>query len=286
MANQDAYHYLPTVWNETKVDGLEWWRNITIIMYSVEPQVPLRAEILKNGTGLPANGRHTFGSYYRLFAHKILPKNVEFALYMDVDVIIQANLNHLFQNLPTDSDPLKNITLIVMAKECAGVMVVNVPKLGMFWDHVNSIQWANSMLKDLDQSMVIEVGKHYPGSVQLLSEPWDITVTEHWREAKREQFIKFRPNAGILHYNGGGTSLDPYYNSDFVKDLHDGFGLPATYYRDLPWTWVRFMGKSVGGPDNTGVRVQGSSNATVIFRYPIKTIRPPESRTSDKGSSR
>jgi hypothetical protein len=279
MADQEAYDYLPTVWNDTKVDGIEWWQNITIIPYNIQPQIPQWAEILRNGTGLPADGGHTFGSYFRLFADKVLPKTVEYALYVDTDVIIQANLNHLFKNLPDDSESQVETPVFVMATECAGVMLVNVHKLDKFWEHVNSIKWEGNMLEDLDQSMVIEVGKQYPGSVELLSAPWDLTVTVHWREAKKENLIKIRPEAGIVHFNGGGSSKDPYFNSDFITDHQDGFGLPAVYFRDIPWTWVRFMGKSVGGPANTGVRIQGSSNATIIFRSPIKSIKQYESRT-------
>jgi lipopolysaccharide biosynthesis glycosyltransferase len=278
MADQDAYDYLPTVWNDTKLDDIEWWQNITIIPYNVQQQLPHWAKILSNGTGLPADGRHTFGSYFRLFAHKVLPKTVEYALYMDTDVVVQANLNHLFENLPDDSGSMKETPIFVMAAECAGVMLVNVHKLDKFWEHVNSMKWEGNMLQDLDQSMVIEVGKEYPGSVELLSAPWDLTVTMHWREHKKENIIKFRPEAGIVHFNGGGSSKDPYFKSDFVKDHRDGFGLPATYFSDLPWTWARFMGKSVGGPANTGIRIKGSSNATIILRSPIKTIQQSESR--------
>jgi hypothetical protein len=34
---------------------------------------------------------------------------------MDVDVVVPANLNYLFQNLPDDLDSLKEKTAIVMA---------------------------------------------------------------------------------------------------------------------------------------------------------------------------
>jgi hypothetical protein len=270
ISDQKAYDYLPTVWEDTKVDGMEWWRNVTIFPYNVESQLPQWAKVLKNRTNMDLHG-----TYYRLFANKVLPTNVEFALYLDVDVIVLANLNHLFQDLPHDLESLEDKPLMIMAGAedgggCAGVMLVNIAKLDKFWEHVNSMNWTEKQLAFWDQSMVIEVGKQYPGSVQYLAFPWDLTASEHWREV--EIIDKVRPEAGIFHYNNGNVGDNPFYSSDFVNESQHGMGLPATYFRDLPWTWVRFMGKSVGGPTNTGVRIQGSPNATVIFRSPAKAI--------------
>jgi lipopolysaccharide biosynthesis glycosyltransferase len=269
ISDQKAYDYLPTVWEDTKVDGMEWWRNVTIFPYNVESQLPQWATVLKNRTDMDLSG-----AYYRLFANKVLPTHVEYALYLDVDVIVLANLNHLFQDLPHDLESLEDKPLMIMAGGedggCSGVMLVNIAKLDKFWEHVNSMNWTGKELPYWDQSMIMEVGKQYPGSVQYLAFPWDLTVTEHWREIGRIE--KVRPEAGIIHYNGNGGDV-PFYSSGFVNDTQRGMGLPATYFRDLPWTWVRFMGKSVGGPTNTGVRIiQGSPNATVIVRFPAKAI--------------
>jgi hypothetical protein len=296
LANQEAYDYLPTVWNDIKVDGIEWWSNITIIPYNVEPQLGRWAQMLKSGTGLRADGRHTFGTYFRLFANQILPTNVEYVLYFDTDVVVLANLNHLFQNLQDDLQSMKERPMFIMAAECAGVMLINIQKLDKFWEHVHSFNWTKQTLRMLDQSMVVEVGQQHPGTVKLLSAPWDLTALKHWNQfvSVTHQFMnfnestkiqtkvrtenvtkltKFRPEAGIFHYNGGGSNSDSYYNSESVQSLQHGFGLPAIFFWDLPWTWVAFMGKSVGGPANTGVRIQGWSNASVILHRPTKTIQ-------------
>jgi hypothetical protein len=201
--------------------------------------------------------------------------NVEYALYMDVDVVVLANLNYLFQNLPDDLESLKEKPTFVMAggleEGCAGVMWVSITKLDIFWERVKSMNWTGRHLGYNDQSMITEVGKEYPDTVQYLGTPWDLTVTEHWREASAHRLAKFRPEAGIIHYNGQ-SGHDPFYSSGFINDTQHGMGLPAIYFRDLPWTWMRFMGKSVGGPANTGVRIQGRSNGTVIFRHHAKAI--------------
>ena len=37
---------------------------------------------------------HTIGAYFRLFAHKVLPKSLKHVLCMDTDVVIMANLDN------------------------------------------------------------------------------------------------------------------------------------------------------------------------------------------------
>lgn len=108
--------------------------------------------------------------------------------------------------------------------------------------------------------MVLEVGRIYPGTVQILPPAWDLTVTLHYRQAiDAETLVKFRPEAGTFHYAGGGASKEPFYNDQFVDGHKGGFGLPAIFYRDLPWMWVKFMGKCVGAPAHTGIHSNSSA---------------------------
>ncbi|CAB9515358.1 expressed unknown protein [Seminavis robusta] len=196
------------------------------------------SETLKNGTGLKAGGIHTFGTYFRLFADE---KTSPTARLQDVQKLCRCH-----------------------------------DGLDKFWQYVNEIQWTKEGLRKMDQSMVMGVGKEYPGTVETLPAAWGITVTEHWRGARDvAKFTKFHPDAGIFHYKGGGANNSAYFDSDFVKSHSNGFGLPAIFYRDLPWTWTRFMGLSMGGPDNTGIRIQRTSFNSTAAADPIFIQRKP-----------
>jgi hypothetical protein len=61
---------------------------------------------------------------------------------------------------------------------------------------------------------------------------------------KKKLLLPNRPQgAGMLHFNGGGTSKDAYFNSHAHFKGDPIWGL-ARYYVDLPLTWARVQIKS------------------------------------------
>lgn len=262
LADREAYEALSSVLNETQVDGIPWWRNITITYYNVEPHIEDWKRQLRANTrdvlGAKYKHRHTFGAYFRLFSHQVLPSVVDYALYLDTDGIALANLAQVWQYAPK---PKTNTTetILVTAGRCDGVMLINVRKLDTFWRHVSAIQWDRKSLWG-DNAMVNVVRAMFPGSVATLSDAWDLTVARNFREFRdKTMLLKMRPGAGLVHYNGGGGGKEPAFEGPIVKQNPDGIGLAANFYRDLPWTWARFMGQAAADPSmdtkNTKIRI-------------------------------
>ena len=102
MADERAYNMLyDTTFNETGIDDIPWYRNITIIPHNVQPFLRQWKKDIRQNTGQArvADAVHTIGTFFRLFAHEILkdfPDN-NFIFYLDTDVTIMANLNEIFE---------------------------------------------------------------------------------------------------------------------------------------------------------------------------------------------
>ena len=238
----------------------------------MQPYLTEWKQILSKGThGIKNDGNHhTFATYFRLFANKVLPADVvPYALYLDTDVIALANLAKVFQsvqdynddhskqgndghaeNKEKDQEPI-----FFMAGHNAGVMMVNIGKLDTFWQLAEQIQWTPQSLNLADNSMVNGVRYAFKGTVVELPQAWDLTLSRDFRKFRvKEELVKFRPEAGLFHYSGGGASKETAFEGDFVTKHPEGFGLPAVFYRNLPWSWVRFMASSAaaGAPKTLG----------------------------------
>jgi len=305
MADQLAHEYLySNVWNTTQLENAPWYTNITIITYNVEDRLSRWQQIFQGTTKRGMSGVHTLGAYFRLFAHEIItfiPEN-EFIFYVDTDVAIFANLANMMEvaqnaSIVTDhvdedkkhytatrnktqlaNTPTVNRTGVptfILAKDdfnvghgCDGTMLINVKKVHTWWTkYVSQVDWA--ALPVDDQAMILETWWSFPKDniVEMLPPQWSLTVTSDWRTQTKEKLVGFRPEIGSFHYNGGGGSKKTAFEGDFVKSekLRDFWGLPGNYYNHMPWSWARFLGRSMGVPPNSMIRITKNSQESNVL---------------------
>ena len=74
-----------------------------------------------------------------------------------------------------------------------------------------------------DQLLLISVNVTYPGEVAILSDGWDMTLTEKWLYLG-DQFIEKIPKVGMLHLNGSGNDDAYWINRHFLMYHPDSWG--------------------------------------------------------------
>lgn len=253
LADQEAYDTLEGVWNRTEIGTWQTRNLIVIISYNVEPYKGIWKQRIMNVANIPATHQaafhiHTLGTWFRLFAHEVLPSNVEIALYMDVDVVLFASLDELWRQVNTPD----NYAFQWGASRCAGFMVFNVQKIKSIWDCAWSLNLQNysrthNDMRLHDQMVLMAVEEVCPNLAGRLSEEWDISIADGiWR--LRKTIVQARPKVAMMHFNGGSSSKEAYFvKHSFIKDedptVQATFGL-ANFYVRMPWTWARYVAAS------------------------------------------
>jgi hypothetical protein len=197
---------------------------------------------------------HTVGTFFRLFVQDVVPSSVNHALYMDSDIVLMAPLDGLWKHVD------RNSTFQWGESQCAGFIVLNVPKLDHLWHLVSNMDLHNAS-KELkqeknDQLIFQAINRSHPEIVSMLPKEWDVELAKLWRG----QLADHRPDGvGFLHFNGGSKSKDNAFLPDsitndkhrLIADKHrSGWGL-ANYYVRMPWPYAKFIVESLNG-DSVG----------------------------------
>jgi len=255
VADREAYDALDGVLLNSRTEGadLSTWvmRNrVSIHTYNAQPYLrkwnAQLTQFLRKAMLAPSYG-HTIGAFFRLFAHRILPKDIENVIYMDTDVVILSNLQNLWKivNHDDENGPL----FYIGESQCSGFIVINLKKTVKIWEAASKADLANisqhTHQAPDDQLVFRSIKMEYPDLVGVLPEEWDMNIADGLWMFKRA-VVEKRPKVGMLHFNGGGSSKESFFVAhDFLKDkaLKGTFGL-VNYYVRLPWTWARFMAYS------------------------------------------
>ena len=219
LADQDAFHSLDEIFNRTELPTWVTRNPIEIHTYDVTPDLPLLERKIEdtfktmdsNFKVEQATDIHTIGCFFRLMAHRIIPPTVEHLLYIDTDVVIMTNLEELWRQVETRPKALFHWGIGM----CSGFVVMNVRRMDEIWtlakgSPIKIITEEYKQSKN-DQLVYMSVNVTYPNEVNVLSEGWDMTVTNHW-QIKHQPYEKKYPNVGMLHFNGGGKSKGPYFS--------------------------------------------------------------------------
>ncbi|CAJ1967811.1 unnamed protein product [Cylindrotheca closterium] len=217
---------------------------INIRTYNVQKYIKLWQVLIRTKTNSTVNQVHTMGTYFRLFAHEILPKDVEHIIYMDTDIAIMSNLEQVWR--------LRDDTVLFQwgRLRCAGFLLINLPKFGArFWDLVTRIEKEHSLQKvsktktTNDQLLLQAVQKIYPDQIGRLPPDWDIHVGSGvyaWKT--RDKVLRERPRAGFIHLNGGSHSKASAFDENILVTgaKFNRTWLVAQYYATYPWQWAKF----------------------------------------------
>jgi hypothetical protein len=205
MADQESFEALPNTLTEALPNGSIWWCPLSIHVLNIEPFVRgWKMEIRRIQRGIDT--LHTWGTYFRLFANRILPPDVDQFLYLDPDVIVTANLAHLWHHV-TSSNETRNL-LFHWRYETAGFLVMrNTAELWKLATQIDRSELPEERFND--QKILKLIAMHYGNRVGELPMAWGIHWAKEWRY--RNSFPEQFPQVPMGHFNGGaGSASDPF----------------------------------------------------------------------------
>ena len=244
IADSVAYEELYEIFKRTGLEGSLWRNTISIKTYNADPFLSNFTETIKASTPWTIDQlkrRHTIGNLFGVFAYQVLPKTVEHLLVMDTDAVIMSNLADLWQYVDREA------TFQWGADMCAGFMMFNLKKAGSLWDLASRCDLKGIMEKyELnlgDQLILRAVNETFPEVVGDLPDAWTISYA-NGGYMHTHDIVDWRPNVGMLHFNGGTISKESYFKEHkVIQNKPDTWGM-AAYYARLPWPWARFIGES------------------------------------------
>ena len=260
IADQDAYQSLASIFHRTNLSTWETRNMIEIHAYDITPELPQLEQLIKNTFSHTLNSPnfqvgdatsiHTIGTFYRLFAHRVIPTNVKHFVYLDTDVVIMANLEGLWQQIEMNT----NVLFRWGRSRCACFMIFNVSRMDELWtlaQATNMTKISATFSQDVnDQLLLLSLNISYPNEVAVLEDGWDMTITDKWR--LNHNLIERFPDVGMLHFNGGGGNPTAYWKiHSFISGFPDTWG-NGNYSASLPWPWARYQAKTMISPGSKG----------------------------------
>ena len=261
LADQDAYNSLNEIFDQTEL--LSWvTRNpVTIHVYDVTPEIPslqrqIETTFRKAGKKphfkhTTATSIHSIGTFFRLIAHHFIPPTIGNILYIDTDVVIMANLEKLWQEVET----VPNALFHWGATMCSGFVVMNVARMEEIWSLAENTPMEKISKKQnnvFDDQLVFKaVNVTYPNKINVLSDSWDMSISDKWRLRHRPYDEKY-PNVGMLHLNGGGSSKEAYFKDYWVFQTYNNTWGNAKTFVTMPWPWARYQALSLVRPGLPG----------------------------------
>ena len=279
LADKSACEPMMQLLRRINVESWKTRNKISFVVHNVEPHIEGWIDkvnhVYENERKEKNIYRHTIGAYFRLFAHEILDKDVQNALYMDSDVVIIANLDELWRvrvlyHFVFDfaDPPYVQLTSVVLQHVnpekvfqwgnnslCSGFMIMNVQKLAEIWDRMPLLGPWKPTETPGDQIILRSFHSKFPKLVGSLPLEWDISARNGFMGDPEGGYLEANPRkvakwlkdgAGMLHFNGGGESVESYFkvHPQVSAKYKDTFGL-ARFYVDIPWSWVKFVTKSM-----------------------------------------
>ena len=312
-----------------------WRNQVSVILHNIEELIPSWKQFFSDKLTNESNrnwldrGKTGFGTYFRLLAHRIIvpyvcyngstnhirgngttsfrsydmntyctdsdKQNLQEALYMDTDVVIMANLNHLMQ---TAGDVIEKAKRDGKGRPLwiwnynAGFIVMDLLKFENIWKLAATIP---SNIRDDESKEKHDqwfLGKLHSSFTHLnissiMPDEWSTHVGHGFRRFPQKLFSARKNGTGILHFTApkhfGGNFMDLGGTDKWCKFSpkcnHTDIGLGgdmdkvrstwglAEYYTKLSWDWAKYQG---------GIsRLSPGDNGREL-RYSIRVYPPPE----------
>lgn len=254
MADQPAHEALSKlIFDTAQLQDAITASPLTIATYNIQEHQDKWSHRIETRMAVAANMtkvsmyRHTIGTFYRLLCGDVLPPTVGEVLYLDVDAIVLANLEGLWQRHVVRST---NIYFQWGKARCAGYIILRPSKMEDVWRLYQKIpektirRILNARPVPDDQHVFNAVHTVFPNVSATLPPEFDISARDGpwWR--KPEVLLEHRPHgAAMMHFNGGGDSKEAYFDKRHEHKMlkEHIWGDLAKYYVNLPWPWARFM---------------------------------------------
>lgn len=162
-------------------------------------------------------------TYYKLFLDIYIPKNVDRVLYLDSDIIVNDNIEGIFNyssiksilavKEPASGNYLKRLKIPYKASYFnAGVLLINLKKIRKESSFKKIRNCLNDIkLKWLDQDIL---NKYFYNDWTELQNLWNYHRYYMIDELLYENRHYNSPNKKIIHYNG---VIKPWNNNEYIK---------------------------------------------------------------------
>lgn len=286
IADADATKAIHERIEKNKLTESVWRNEVTVTVNNVEDLLPSWRSFLTQSLTNESNRnwmdrRVGIGAYFRLFAHRVImpyeckddttctdfkKRDLEEAVYMDTDVVIIANLNHLIHTTEKTLVKAKEEGLqrpIWIWNLNSGFIVLDLTRFEQMWELVAKMPSIanNDERKKGDQWLLAKVQEKHTNVAAKLPDEWSTHVGHGFRREPQKLLDSGR-DAGMLHFTApdsfganfmdrGGTDKwchrskgckgdDTAPGSDMDK-VRRSWGL-AEYYAKLSWDWAFYQG--------------------------------------------
>ncbi len=240
-----------TVSSAPMAPSLTWWLPFHFYVINVQAFGPGwmkevdNLRLRRNETlSLSVNNVHTEGSFYRIFAHRVLPDSVDYFFYSDSDVVLLADISALWE-LTRICPP--EVVFYWNAPGNSGFMLIkNTEELWTLMSKVDLLQLNKTIY--YDQDLIQLIHWNYPNQTRYLPDEWNFALEWGFRHIRNLHEV--RPKLGMGHFNGNGGAPGTWWSlSDTERWIRHHLERDPTYtaflyYIDLPWSQVQYMGLS------------------------------------------
>ena len=178
---------------------------------------PVDEEIL---TKFPISGHVSLATYYRLLIGELIPEKITKALYLDLDILVQADLSNLLTiELPgkavvaatKNNNHLEDVIRLNLKGSWyfnAGVMLIDLARWRSMDVYNKAIMLVNSNRIKIvwwDQDILNCI---FDGNVYEIQSKWNHQLSA-FKNQKWFKYISAKPS--IIHFTGSGKRNKPWY---------------------------------------------------------------------------
>ena len=205
------------------------------------------------------SGRYPKSAFSRLFAYNLLPENIDRVIYLDCDIIVDGNIEELYQH---DFDN----KIILAVKDCVsraykkkigikrdgvyintGMMLMNLRKMRQFPMIERISEFVNQYSGVMDYADQEIINGIFQGEFGILPPKWNVMtqfnqysynqlkLIRHPHHYYTEEEIEYaKRHARMFHYTTCMLNIRPWYSNSKLNNAH----VFNRYLRISPWKGV------------------------------------------------
>ncbi len=201
-----------------------------------------------NWSIFPDNRAHTtLATYYRLYISEVLPKNIQKALYLDSDLIVEQDLKELWNTdiskyvlgAIEDIEGIDSRNRLDLPNKYfnAGVLLLNLNKLrktNLLSTSVKYLENNKKLIIYQDQDILNGL---FNTRYKDLPLKWNVNSHMYFLTEKKHTYTdndakKARTNPGIIHFTGG--LIKPWNKNKLIHPLADEYWKYSKYTEFYP----------------------------------------------------
>ena len=226
--------------NRNKIVSIVERYNKIIKFYDVEKLCPDRVEMINKLLGNVVKMRFTIATFYRFFFPHILPKEIEKVIYLDSDIIVNLDINELWQ--------------IELGDKILGVVTTHSQKLNppendeLYSFNAGVLLMIMQVFRDEEETLnagikFMSESTEYAGDDQQILNYCFKMQTLHL-PVKFNRLVKWDRRQKVMHIEGKIYHFNHHSSTNGLgSDMNDPFNrLWLSYFVRTPW----FSAESIG----------------------------------------